>query len=122
MCGLYDEVEVGIVVVFEDFGDVYGGVGVEVELVGDGVCALVFALVEFACLWCGDVEGRVEVGYGYRVDELAGLSDDSVGDDFGFFAGFAVVLLCPVADGFVLGTDVRVMGFEFGLFGMELSL
>lgn len=84
VCGLYDEVEVGIVVVFEDFGDVYGGVGVEVELVGDGVCALVFALVEFACLWCGDVEGRVEVGYGYRVDELAGLSDDSVGDDFGF--------------------------------------
>lgn len=85
--------------------------------IGDGVCALVFALVEFACLWCGDVEGRVEVGYGYRVDELAGLSDDSVGDDFGFFAGFAVVLLCPVADGFVLGADVRVMGFEFGLFG-----
>ena len=83
VCGLYDEVEVGVVVVFEDFGDVYGGVGVEVELVGDGVCALVFALVEFACLWCGDVEGRVEVGYGYRVDELAGLSDDSVGDDSG---------------------------------------
>lgn len=96
VCGLYDEVEVGIVVVFEDFGDVYGGVGVEVELVGDGACALVFALVEFACLWCGDVEGRVEVGYGYRVDELAGLSDDSVGDDFGFFAGFAVVLLCQL--------------------------
>ena len=58
VCGLYDEVEVGVVVVFEDFGDVYGGVGVEVALVGDGVCALVFALVEFACLWCGDVEGR----------------------------------------------------------------
>lgn len=38
VCGLYDEVEVGVVVVFEDFGDVYGGVGVEVELVGDGVC------------------------------------------------------------------------------------
>ena len=35
VCGLYDEVEVGIVVVFEDFGDVYGGVGVEVELVGE---------------------------------------------------------------------------------------
>ena len=52
VCGLYDEVEVGVVVVFEDFGDVYGGVGVEVELVGDGACALVFALVEFACLWC----------------------------------------------------------------------
>ena len=34
-----------------------------------------------------------------------------------FFAGFAVVSLCPVADGFVLGADVRVMGFEFGLFG-----
>ena len=28
VCGLYDEVEVGVVVVFEDFGDVYGGVGV----------------------------------------------------------------------------------------------
>ena len=59
VCGLYDEVEVGVVVVFEDFGDVYGGVGVEVELVGDGVCALVFALVEFACLWCGDFNYKI---------------------------------------------------------------
>lgn len=64
VCGSCDEVEVGVVMVFEDFGDAYGGVFVEVELVGDGVRALVFALVEFACLWCGDVEGRVEVGYG----------------------------------------------------------
>ena len=54
VCGLYDEVEVGVVVVFEDFGDVYGGVGVEVELVGVGLgsrvlrgCFLVSSLVPY---------------------------------------------------------------------------
>ena len=72
VCGLYDEVEVGVVVVFEDFGDVYGGVGVEVELVGDGVCALVFALVEFAC-FCGVVMLRAVLRSGMVTESMSWL-------------------------------------------------
>jgi len=60
-------------------------------------------------LFGGDAEGGVEVGYGHGVDERAFLLDESAGDDSGFFAGFAVVLPRPVADGFVLGADLVVV-------------